>query len=45
MLSRGYRGEMPAMHARPVSAPDLVMLAGVIAWVASARMAAYLLSK
>jgi cobalt/nickel transport system permease protein len=45
MLSRGYRGDMPALFRRRANRGDLVMVAAVITFVVSLRTSLYLVSK
>jgi cobalt/nickel transport system permease protein len=45
MLSRGYNGDMPILHRRPIHAPDVMLVAGAVALSGALRVGTYLLSK
>jgi cobalt/nickel transport system permease protein len=45
MLSRGYRGDMPTLQRRPVTAKDIVLAGAAIACTAGLRAGAFLLGK
>jgi energy-coupling factor transporter transmembrane protein EcfT len=45
MLSRGYNGDMPVLHRRPIHAPDVMLVAGAVALSGALRVGTYLLSK